>query len=308
VIYLVSGASGFIGWHLVARLADEGHHVTAWVRSGINSWPGRSVVVDRVDVTGATAVSEGLAAAAPGVVFHLAAQSFPMRSWSEPVATLRTNVEGTVNLLEALRRNDTRRPRILMAGSSSQYAASMSGGPIGEDAPVAASSPYAVSKLAADHLADLYGRAFGLDVVRFRPFFWIGSHKTGDVASDIARRIVAIERGAPPRLKIGRTDTVRDMIDVEDGIAALLLLAERGTTGVAYNVCCGRGTSIAQLIAQFRAHTRVPFEVEPDATLLRATDEPVKIGDPARILALGWRPRKTLEQSTAAILDYWRGQ
>ena len=172
---------------------------------------------------------------------------------------------------------------------------------------MAADSPYAVSKLAGDQLADLYGRSFGLDIVRFRPFFWIGPRKAGDVASDIARRIVDIERGAPPLLKIGRTDTVRDMIDVEDGVTALLLLAERGLAGSAYNICCGRGTSIAQLIAEFRAQARVSFDVEQDVTLLRPIDELVKIGDPARIVALGWSPRETLDQSVAAILDYWRG-
>lgn len=305
--YLITGASGFIGWHLVSLLRDKHCDIVAWVRSGKDLWSGE-VNVAAVDIQDAGKVREAFAAADPDVVIHLAAQSLPVRSWSDPIETLRINVEGTVNLLEAVRQSGGRKRRILLAGSSGQYAPSPDGSPIDEDSPARPGSPYAASKIASDWFGYLYERGFDLDVVRFRPFAWIGTHKQGDVASDLARRIVAIERGAPAVLTVGRTDVVRDIIDVRDGVAALFLLSECAARGGVYNICRGAGTSVGELVEEFRRQARVPFEVAFDPNLARQIDELVKIGQPDRIFELGWRPRFTLTESIAEILGYWRGR
>ena len=248
-----------------------------------------------------------LAGANADAIVHLAAQSLPGVSWDDPAGTMRINVEGTRHLLEAVRALPGARPRVLVAGSSAQYASSADGSPIAEDSPTEPASPYGISKLAADALARLWARAHKLDVVTFRPFFWVGTRKTGDVSSDLARRIVGIERGAPPVLTVGRTDVVRDFIDVRDGVAALLLLLRAGTAGQAYNICRGSGTAIAELIAVYRSLATVAFDVQDDPALTRPVDEPVRIGDPGRIRALGWQPRIPLEQSLRDVLAYWRG-
>jgi GDP-4-dehydro-6-deoxy-D-mannose reductase len=308
VKYLVTGAGGFIGWHMVDRLTRDGHSVTAWLRATVDHWPGREVCAAAIDVTDARAVAVGLAAAEPDVIVHLAAQSLPMRSWAEPSTTMGVNIGGTLNLLEAVRAAPARPIRILFAGSSGQYGSSTDGSPIGEDFRTEPGSPYAVSKLAADHCARLYAQAYGMDIVRFRPFFWIGPRKMGDAASDLARRVIAIERGAAPQLRVGRTDSVRDMIDVRDGISALVMLAERGVKGMAYNICCGHGTSIADIIAAYQATARTRFEVVPDADLLRPVDEPIRVGDPHLIFGLGWRPRITMNQALDNVLGFWRSQ
>ena len=78
------------------------------------------------------------------------------------------------------------------------------------------------SKIASDWFGYLYGKGFNLDVVRFRPFAWIGTHKQGDVASDLARRIVAIERGAPAVLTVGRTDVARALVGSEGTCVTVL--------------------------------------------------------------------------------------
>jgi GDP-4-dehydro-6-deoxy-D-mannose reductase len=303
--YLVTGASGFIGRHLVALLRREQRDVVTWVRSGGEPWSGK-VRVANIDIKSPAEVQEGLAAADPDVVFHLAAQSLPMRSWSDPIETLRVNVEGTLNLLEAVRKVDGKPRRVLLAGSSGEYAASPDGSPLSEDSPNGPANPYAASKLSASYFAELYVKGFDLDIVRFRPFALIGTHKQGDIASDLARRVVAIERGAPAELAVGRTDVVRDMIDVRDGVEALLLLSERGEKGAVYNVCSGTGTSVAELVEEFRRQATVPFRVALNPDLVRKIDETVKVGNPDRIFAMGWRPHYTLTQSVATILDYWR--
>jgi GDP-4-dehydro-6-deoxy-D-mannose reductase len=305
--YLVTGASGFIGWHLVSALREKKSDLKTWVRSGKDHWSGQVKVAD-VDIQDAKNVDDAFAAADPDVIFHLAAQSLPMRSWANPIETVRVNVEGTINLLEAVRKAGGRNRRILLAGSSGQYAPSQDGSAIAEDGPAGPGSPYAASKIASDWFGDLYGKGFDLDVVRFRPFAWIGTHKQGDVASDLARRVVAIERGEQAVLTVGRTDVVRDIIDVRDGVAALLLLNERAKKGGVYNICRGKGTSVAELIEEFRRQSRVPFDVSHDVSLVRPVDELVKIGRPDRIFELGWRPRYSLAQSVAEILGYWRNR
>jgi GDP-4-dehydro-6-deoxy-D-mannose reductase len=305
--YLVTGASGLIGWQLVNRLAHEGHGVTAWLRRSDNLWPGAGVNVAVVDLLDRSATAAAMFAAAPDIMFHLSAQSQPARSWAEPIETMHANVDSTLCLLEAIKAA-TKKPRLLLAGSSAQYAARKDGSLIGEDTPFEPSSPYAVSKIAAEHCANLYARAFGMDTVLFRPFLWIGPRKTGDVASDVARRVVAIERGSTPVMPIGNIAAVRDFIDIQDGIDALLLLADKGKTGEAYNVCAGTGLSVGQLIDAFRAQSKVSFTLEPDPRLMRPIDEPVRVGDARKLQALGWQRRVALEETVRRILHYWRKQ
>lgn len=303
--YLVTGASGLIGWQLVDRLAKDGHQVNAWLRQPADLWQHKGVTSEAIDLGNRKMVAACFAAAAPERVVHLAAQSLPGKSWSDPIDTMHANIDGTLNLLEAMK-GAPDKPRLLFAGTSAQYASSKDGSPIREDAPLDPSSPYAVSKIAAEDCCRLYARAFGLDVICFRPFLWIGPRKTGDVASDVARRIVAIERGAPPVMGIGRTDVVRDFLDIKDGIDALLLLSEKGVSGEAYNICNGQGLSIGDLIAAFRAESKVPFTLEPDPRFMRPIDEMVRIGDASKMHALGWKPELTFQLSLRNILDYWR--
>lgn len=98
-----------------------------------------------------------------------------------------------------------------------------------------------MSKVAVDILARLYGQNYDMKVIRVRPFFVIGPRKTGDVTSDFARGIVAVERGKQASLKVGNLEAVRDFLDVRDGVGALWLLARKGVAGEVYNLCSGVG-------------------------------------------------------------------
>jgi GDP-4-dehydro-6-deoxy-D-mannose reductase len=288
----VTGAGGFVGSYLVRALAARGDEVDPWTRA-------------TVDVTDPEAVGRALRRFAPGAVVHLAAQSLPTRSWDEPAETYRVNVGGAIGLLEGARALP-RPPRLLLAGSSAEYAEPAGGAPLAEHAPAGPNSPYAASKLAADELARMYARRYGLDVVRFRPFFLVGPGKTGDVCSDFARRVVAIERGAPPALRVGDLNGVRDMIDVRDGAAAIMRLLDAGAAGELYNVCGGVGTRIGEIVDTYRALATVPFEVVQDPALLRPLEHAVKIGDAARLRALGWSPAYRLHDTLRAILEHAR--
>ena len=288
----VTGAGGFVGSYLVEALRARGDTVDGWTRA-------------TVDVTAAAAVSEAVARFAPDAVVHLAAQSSPGRSWSEPAATYAVNVGGTIDVLEAARALAAP-PRVLLAGTSAEYAEPRDGRPLAETAAIEPNSPYASSKVAADALARMYARRYDLGIVRFRPFFLVGPRKRGDVCSDFARRLVAIERGAEPVMRVGDLSIVRDFVDVRDGVDALLRLLDAGIPGEAYNICSGRGTELRDLLDAFRQVVAQPFTAVTDETLLRPLEQNVKIGDPAKLRALGWTPRHALDDTVRDILDYWR--
>jgi GDP-4-dehydro-6-deoxy-D-mannose reductase len=304
---IVTGAGGFIGWHLVDLLRRRGDTVQAWHhKAAADDW--QSAADNAVaDITDPAAVSTQLSRFAPDAVIHLAAQSFPNRSWDEPVRTYEVNVLGAIHLLESIR-GLAKPPRLLVAGSSAEYAEVAGGRPISEHAPTRPDSPYGASKLAVDHLVHLYGRRYGLDLVRFRPFFLIGPRKTGDVCSDLARQVVAVERGEPAAVRVGALDVVRDFIDVRDGVAGIARIMDAGMAGEVYNVSGGAGVSIGDVVDALRRLAAKPFDVIQDPALMRALDQKVKVGDNAKLMALGWTPSFTLEESLRAILDYWRGK
>ena len=99
---------------------------------------------------------------------------------------------------------------------------------------------------------------------------------------------------------------VRDLLDYRDAREGLLLILEHGRTGEAYNVCSGHGVAMHEVLAQLKKMARRPIREMLDASLLRPVDEPVKVGDPSKLKALGWEMRYTVPQSLPVVLDYWR--
>lgn len=304
---LVTGAAGFIGSHLVEFLAASGHEVTGLGRARTPALDeaGGEFAFTGADLCDRRAVGAVLDATRPDVVFHLAAQSYPGLSWKEPARTFEVNVLATIGLFDAILERKLA-PRIIMPGSSSEYAPSRDGQPIREDDPLVPSSPYAVSKLAQDELARLYHAYHGLDVVRCRPFFLIGPRKEGDAASDFARGVVAIERGQTDSLPVGNLEVVRDLLDVRDGVEALWALARRGQPGAVYNICSGTGYSLREVLSIYRGLARAEVRERVDPARIRPIEEMVKVGNPARLAALGWAPRRPIHRTLEDILNYWR--
>jgi GDP-4-dehydro-6-deoxy-D-mannose reductase len=304
---LVTGAAGFIGSHLVEYLVGEGHEVTALGRARTEALEaaGSGFTFARMDLLDRSALGALLDATRPEVIFHLAAQSYPNVSWREPGRTFEVNVLGTIGLFEALLERGPS-PAIVMPGSSSEYAPSPDGRPIGEGDELLPSSPYAVSKLAQDHLGRLYHAYHGLNVVRCRPFFLIGPRKEGDAASDFARGVVAIEGGRRDELPVGDLDVVRDLLDVRDGVEALWLLARRGRPGEVYNICSGTGYGLREVLEIYKGLARAEVRERIDLSRIRPIDERIKVGDPGKLLALGWSPKRPIRRTLEDTLEYWR--
>ncbi len=307
---LITGIGGFLGSHLAEFALTQGWAVSGILRSDSRNIEGirHKVNIFRSDILDRTQVENAVQKVRPEIIFHLAAQSSPSISWTEPERTFHTNVLGTLNLLDAVRAAGLN-PVVVVAGSSAEYGFSQSDEiPIREDNPLRPASPYGVSKVATSALALLYHHAFDMKVVVVRPFFVIGPRKTGDVCSNFARGIVAVERGEQTSLRVGNLEAVRDFLDVEDAVRALWLIAEDGKFGEVYNICSGVGRKIATVLEVFVRMSSRTVTVEHDPALLRPVDEPIVVGDNSRLRALGWTPQVALDDSLSRILNCWRTQ
>lgn len=290
---LITGITGFAGTHLAALARAEGAEVTGLSRS------------QGVDLANATAVRRTIGYARPDLLFHLAAQT----SGSDGDQLRRSNVEGTIRILEAAAAIDSK-PRVVIASSSAIYGAgSRAGAAIGEEAPLSPNGAYAASKAEQDKLAQEAGRTLGLDVIRARAFNQTGpGEKDGFVASSVARQIAEIEAGLrEPRIAIGRTDTIRDFSDVRDIVRGYWLAALKGEAGEAYNLCSGRGVSVQTIVDTLLSLTKASIAVEQDPARMRPSDVPVQIGDPSKAKrALGWEADTPLETTLSDLLEGWR--
>jgi len=310
---LITGAGGFVAPHLVELLHAEapGIEVYGTVRpqTSVARGPGTGITLVEADLNDPASASAVMDEVTPDRIVHLAGQSSVHRSWIEPGGTLRTNVLGLVNLLDAVRARGLH-PAVLVVGSAEEYGSvDPSEIPIGEDTPLRPSSPYAVSKVAQAALARLYGPAGGMKIVLTRTFHHTGPGRGEAFAeSSFARQIAEIEAGLRPAvLRVGNLDAVRDYTDVRDVVRAYWWLLERGVDGETYNVCSGRGHTIRELLDTLLGLARVLVEIRVDPTRLRPSDVPALVGDPSRLRsATGWEPRIALERTLLDLLESWR--
>jgi GDP-4-dehydro-6-deoxy-D-mannose reductase len=307
---LVTGIAGFVGPWVAAAFLEAGHEVHGLVR-GEGPWPRLaplSLALHRGDVAD-PAFFRMMAEVAPAAIVHLAGLSFVPDAERDPAAAYGANLTGTLAVLGAVRAH-VPRARVLAVGSGDVYGEVRAGElPVVEETPLRPVTVYGASKAAADIAAAQWGRAYGLDVVRARPFNHTGpGQDPAFVCSALARQLALIEAGRQePVVRVGNLDPVRDFSDVRDIAAGYVALAERGRAGEVYNLCSGEGVSIAEVIAILRSHTRVPVRVHSDPALRRALDVPRMVGSHARATTdTGWRPRIPLSETLGALLEDWR--
>ena len=202
------------------------------------------------DVEDPFSIGRAIERAAPDRIYHLAAQSYPSESWDAPVATMRVNAEGTINVLEAVRRFHPE-ARVHIAGTSAEYGwVTPEEVPIKETHALRPASPYGVSKVAAELTGLQYHDSFGLHVVVTRSFNHVGPRQ-GDRCSiqTFCQQMAAIEAGRQePVINVGNLDARRDFTHTSDVARALWLLLDRGTPGEVYNLCSGTATRIGDIV------------------------------------------------------------
>jgi NAD dependent epimerase/dehydratase len=306
---LVTGAGGFVGSHLCQALLHVGAQVTAMIHySSRADWGNLELLPQEQKsalgvVGGNIEDTEFVLGQVSGkdVVFHLAALIAIPYSYDAPRSYLRTNVEGTLNVLAAARSCAVE--RVIHTSTSETYGTAIYT-PIDEKHPLQGQSPYSASKIAADKLAESYHRSFGLPVATIRPFNTFGPRQS-------ARAIIPTIIGQAltrDEIRLGSTEPVRDFNFVEDVADAFIKVAESpGCIGEVVNIGSGEGITIGELSTEI---LRIVGREKPVVTEKRrlrphASEVFKLICDNRRAFDLaGWKPTYSLREGLVKTVEF----
>ncbi len=303
---LVTGATGFIGSHLVRRLVADGVEVHALTSAVSSVYAVRLVDLrDRITLHEGSLADRGameavVAAAEPTHIFHLGAYTHVGKSWQRVDECIQVNVQGTVNLLQAL--DGHRYQRFVNTGTSEIYGAVPV--PFREDQPVHPVSPYAAAKHAAEELCTVFFEGRGWPIVLLRPFNAYGPAQTADRI--IPEVIVRALRGEPLRLTQGRQ--TREFNFVEDLVDGFIRAAVTpGVEGQLFNLGCGEDVSIRDVATLVLELLGNPVEAQFGALPERPTEIWEMRCDSTRAReVLGWKPQHSLADGLQKTIAWYR--
>lgn len=330
---LITGITGMVGSHLADFLLEN----TDWDIVGVCRWrsPLDNVghLLDRVnkkdrvyfdyaDLNDESSLISAITKVKPNYIFHLAAQSYPLTSFTAPIDTLNTNILGTARLLEAIHfemeRDSNYKPIVHVCASSEVFgkipADKKPEDGIDEECPFHPASPYAISKCGTDLLGRYYAQAFGMTVMTTRMFTHTGPRR-GDVfhESTFAKQIAMIENGLiPPVVKVGNLKSLRTYADVRDAVKAYyMLVTVNPIAGEYYNIggsyTCEVGDTLNTLISFSTMKDKIKIEVDPER--LRPIDADLQVPNCRKFKNhCGWEPEIPFEKTMGDLLDYWRNR
>ena len=312
---LITGITGFVGSHLAELLIkkkDEVFGTFRWRSPRINiEHIMNDITLINCELLDANSVKSCIETVKPDVIFHLAAQSYVPVSFNEPVATLKTNIIGTLNILEAVKQCKID-PIIHICSSSEVYGqVKEEEVPIKETNVFRPASPYAVSKVGEDMISLQYFLSYGIKTIRSRMFTHTGPRR-GEVfvVSAFAKQIAKIELGLQePLLKVGNLNSVRTFLDVRDAVNAYYLLVKHCMPGEVYNIGGNTTMTVGKMldILLSLSPMKEKIKVEVDKELLRPSDVTLQIPDISKFVnATNWKPEIPLEKTLEDTLDYWR--
>jgi NAD dependent epimerase/dehydratase len=316
----VTGAEGFIGSHLVELLVERGHRVRAMAQyNSFGSWgwldtlPAEIMAEVEVilgDVRDPLSVQNLIRCGGrqAEVVYHLAALIAIPYSYRAPHSYVETNVQGTLNVLEAVRHLGT--PRLVHTSTSETYGTARSV-PISEAHPLQAQSPYAASKVGADKLAESYHASFELPVVTLRPFNTFGPRQS---ARAFIPTVVSQIAAGSQVVQVGALDPTRDFTYVKDTAAAFLAVGTapaQEVVGQVFNAGTGQEISMGDVAREIAAlmGRQVEFRSEaarhrPDASeVMRLVCDSEKLRK-----ATGWQPLHDRAQGLAPTIEWFMDQ
>ena len=321
----ITGITGMVGSHLADFLLKN----TDWIIYGMCRW--RSPLdniehllsmankKDRIhfiygDLCDYISLQNAVEESKPDYVFHLAAQSYPMTSFTSPLQTLDTNILGTERLLEALRKCKGIDPVIHVCSSSEVFGrVPREKLPINEECSFHPASPYAISKVGTDLAGRFHAEAYGQRVVVTRMFTHTGPRR-GDVfaESTFAKQIAMIEQGMiPPVVNTGNLDSLRTWSDVRDAVRAYYMLVTIDPIpGEYYNIGGSFSCTVREMLDYLLSiSTRKDISVEAEEQRLRPIDANFQVPDTTKFKEhTGWEPQIPFEKTMQDLLDYWRGK
>lgn len=306
---LVTGACGFIGSHLAEELVRRGATVRAFAHYnalGCCGWLDGSKLRDEIEICMGDIQDRDRVKAACGdveIVFHLAALIGIPYSYHAPVSYVRTNTEGTLNVLQAARELDVK--RVIHTSTSEVYGTAQYV-PMDEAHPQQGQSPYSASKIAADKMAEAFHRSFGVPVVTVRPFNTYGPRQSARaLIPTIITQLIDDET-----IRLGNLHPTRDLLFVADTIEGFLSAAEfSAAVGKTINLGTGHETSVRELVSMIAGLMGRTGKVlteqqreRPEASEVDSLCANISV---ARKL-LDWEPRYALEEGLRITIEWMK--
>lgn len=250
----------------------------------------------------------------PNHIYHLAAQSFPNVSFSEPISTLSTNILGTYNLLDAIKITNLN-PKIHVCSSSEIFGrVPKEQVPIKEDNKFHPASPYAISKVGTDLIGKFFADAYNMKIFITRMFTHTGPRR-GDVfaESSFAKQIAMIEQNKQkPVIYVGNLNSMRTFADVRDAVRAYyVLLNSNQKKGECFNIGGNFSCTIKEMLEFLVSKSKYKkvIKIKTDPKRVRPIDADLQIPDTSKFQkATGWKPQIKFEQTMVDLLDYWRNK
>jgi GDP-4-dehydro-6-deoxy-D-mannose reductase len=309
----ITGIAGFAGSFLAEELLASGFEVSGALYPGESSRNvhgiKKTLKLFTLDILNEKKCQELIDRLSPDYIFHLAAMASVGRSFRMEKETLRVNLEGTVNLLEAA--GDLKRLKALLFVSSPEVYGKFR--PVDktltETQPFEPVSPYGISKAAAESVCRYYWLHYGVPVVVVRAFNHSGPRQSDDFSVPaFARQVAMIEAGLQkPMLKVGDLSARRDLSDVRDIVRGYRLAAIKGTPGEVYQLCSGKTVSIQSMVEQLLAMSSKKIRLQVDKSRFRKADIPILRGSHHKAARqLSYKVRYKLKDTLADTLDYWR--
>ena len=335
---IITGANGFIGSHLTDLCISKEYEVYALDLPGspfknlkqytdsklnfskeekLNAFgkliqiptTNKRLIILECDLKNRILLEEIIKKLKPKYIFHFGAQPYVLPSWEDPINTIETNIIGTINIFEPIKKYNLK-TRVIVACTSAEYGTTTSiiNRPLKEIDPLMAIHPYGISKIATELLSRQYYLNFGIESVNIRFFNQTGPRKVGDACSDFVSKVAQIELGlTKASIEVGNLSPYRDFTGIKDSLQGIWLVATNGKPGETYNICSSRKIQIRKILNIALSFSSKKIDVKENTShKLRKTDEDVIVGDNSKIKSeLGFKITQSIEEILKEMYDYW---
>jgi GDP-4-dehydro-6-deoxy-D-mannose reductase len=292
-IMLITGAGGFTGSHACSYFHSNGYEVYGMYRK-LPLYDTKSWKKVEADLTSMVSIEKVLQDIKPQFLLHLAGSNSVAVSWENPYQSFLSNVLGTLNLLEAVRKHSPQ-TKLVVTGSLLQFSQEEGSRP---------EHPYGVTKLFQSLLSEYWFTLFSMNIVRAKPSNLIGPGPSRGICSIMAEKVIQMENGClEPVLKVTHFDNTRDFLDVRDAVRAYEILFLRGEAGEEYEIASGKARTLGEVLRMIIGQTTVEIKISQDQD---KQPDFYTANNLEKIHQLGWKPCITFEQSIQDIFKSLR--
>lgn len=310
----ITGISGSGGSYLAEYIKKKNKNMKIFGTTRKNSFKLKKELqkiakIEKLDLRNYSKLEKLLRAKKPDLIYHLASYADVRKSFLKPTEVIENNYQITINLLEAVK-NLKINPLIIICSTSEVYGdVKKNQIPIKENLLMQPVSPYALSKCFQDLAAQVYYKAYKLNIIITRMFSYTNARRFNLFQSSFAKQIVDIEKGKKNLLTHGNLNSVRTLIDTDDALEAYWLAAKRGKIGEIYNISGKDVMSVKQVLKFLIKNSRKKIKSRQSKNLVRPKDITLQIASSKKFMKdTNWRPKIPANKSLIKLLNTLRNE